>query len=131
MVTGYSEAADVDVAVEKHEVHYRTTISAFFGREPGRTWAKNGFVKFLVQTGDKRNYRLPDTPTIGELMDQEKRREAKKRLARVVLGPGTFARPILATPGIPADRVKILRDAHTQMLKDPEFLADANNGNGR
>ena len=31
----------------------------------------------------------------------------------------------MATPGILADRVKLLREAYTQMLKDPEFLADA------
>jgi tripartite-type tricarboxylate transporter receptor subunit TctC len=127
MVTGYPGAADVDIAVEKNEVHCRgTTISAFFGREPGRTWAKNGFVRFLVQTGDKRNPRLPDAPTIWELMDQEKAPEATRRLARVVLGAGAFGRPILATPGIPPDRVKLLRDAYSKMLKDPEFLADAN-----
>jgi tripartite-type tricarboxylate transporter receptor subunit TctC len=126
VVTGYPGAADVDLAVEKNEVHCRgTTISAFFGREPGKTWAKNGFVRFLVQTGDKRNHRLPDTPTIWELMDQEKGMEGKKRLARVVLGPGAFGRPILATPGIPPDRVKLLRDAYMNMLKDPEFLAEA------
>ena len=126
VVTGYPGAADVDLAVEKNEIHCRgTTISAFFGREPGRTWAKNGFVRFLVQTGDKRNHRLPDTPTIWELMEQEKAMEAKKRLARVVLGPGAFGRPILATPGIPADRVKLLRDAYLNMLKDPEFAAEA------
>jgi tripartite-type tricarboxylate transporter receptor subunit TctC len=127
MVTGYPGAADVDIAVEKNEVHCRgTTISAFFGREPGRTWAKNGFVRFLVQTGDKRNRRLPDAPTIWELMDQEKAPEATRRLARVVLGAGAFGRPILATPGIPPDRVKLLRAAYSKMLKDPEFLADAN-----
>lgn len=126
MVTGYPGAADVDLAVEKNEVHCRgTTISAFFGREPGKTWAKNGFVRFLVRTGDKRNHRLPDTPTIWELMDQDKGTDAKKRLARVVLGPGAFGRPILATPGIPPDRVKLLRDAYANMLKDPEFVAEA------
>ncbi|HKY09962.1 MAG TPA: hypothetical protein VJQ55_17070 [Candidatus Binatia bacterium] len=126
VVTGYPGAADVDLAVEKNEVHCRgTTISAFFGREPGKTWAKNGFVRFLVQTGDKRNHRLPDTPTIWELMDQEKGIEPKKRLARVVLGPGAFGRPILATPGIPPDRVKLLREAYLNMLKDPEFVAEA------
>jgi tripartite-type tricarboxylate transporter receptor subunit TctC len=59
-------------------------------------------------------------------MEQEKVTEANKRLARVVLGPGAFGRPILATPGIPSDRVKMLRDAYNHMLKDPEFLADAN-----
>ena len=78
-----------------------------------------------MQTGDKRNHRLPDTPTIWELMDQEKGMDAKKRLARVVLGPGAFGRPILATPGIPPDRVKLLRDAYLNMLKDTEFAAEA------
>ena len=127
MVTGYPGAADVDIAVEKNEVHCRgTTISAFFGREPGKSWAKNGYVRFLVQTGEKRNHRLPDTPTIWELMDQEKGNDAKRGLARVVLGPGAFGRPILATPGIPAERVKILRDAYAKMLKDPEFVAESN-----
>jgi len=126
MVTGYPGAADVDIAVEKNEIHCRgTTISAFFGREPGKTWAKNGFVRFLVQTGDKRNHRVPDTPTIWELMNQEKGMDAKKQLARVVLGPGAFGRPILATPGIPAERVKLLREAYANMLKDPEFVAEA------
>ena len=127
LVTGYPGAADVDLAVEKNEVHCRgTTISAFFGREPGKTWAKNGYVRFLVQTGDRRNQRLPETPTIWELMDQIKAPEANRRLARVVLGPGAFGRPILASPGIPAQRVKVLRDGYGQMLKDAEFLAEAN-----
>ena len=127
MVTGYPGAADVDIAVEKNEVHCRgTTISAFFGREPGKSWAKNSYVRFLVQTGEKRNHRLPDTPTIWELMDQEKANDAKRRLARVVLGPGAFGRPILATPGIAVERVKILRDAYAKMLKDPEFVAESN-----
>jgi tripartite-type tricarboxylate transporter receptor subunit TctC len=127
MVTGYPGAADVDIAVEKNEVHCRgTTISAFFGREPGKSWAKNGYVRFLVQTGEKRNHRLPDTPTIWELMDQEKANDGQRRLARVVLGPGAFGRPILATPGIAVERVKILRDAYAKMLKDPEFVAESN-----
>lgn len=126
LVTGYPGAADVDVAVERNEVHCRgTTIAAFFGREPGRTWAKNGFVRILVQTGDKKNERVPETPTIWELMNQEKTSEAKKRLARVILGPGAFGRPVVATPGIPADRVKLLRDAYTKMTQDAEFLAEA------
>ncbi len=130
VVTGYPGAADVDVAVERNEVHCRgTTISAFFGREPGRTWAKNGFVRILVQTGDKKNHRLPDTPTVWQLMDAEKAPESTRRLARVILGPGAFGRPILATPGIPADRVKLLRDAYTKMLKDPEFAAEATKRN--
>ena len=37
---------------------------------------------------------------------------------------GTLARPYIAPPGIPADRVKALRDAFMATMKDPEFLAE-------
>ena len=42
----------------------------------------------------------------------------------MVLASGALGRPMLGTPGIPADRVKILRDAFDSTMKDPEFLAD-------
>jgi hypothetical protein len=32
---------------------------------------------------------------------------------------------MVATPGIPADRVKILRDAYNKALKEPELLEEA------
>jgi tripartite-type tricarboxylate transporter receptor subunit TctC len=38
--------------------------------------------------------------------------------------PG-IGRPIVATPGIPADRVKILREAFMKTVKDTELLDDA------
>ena len=41
LVIGYPGASDIDLAIEKGEVQCRAgTTSAFFGREPGRTWAK-------------------------------------------------------------------------------------------
>ena len=55
VVVGYQGAADIDLAVEKGEMHCRAgTLSSFFGREPGRTWTKTGFVRLLVQGGKKR-----------------------------------------------------------------------------
>ena len=83
---------------------------------------------FSVQTGDKRNHRIARNADDLGIDGSGKRRQwyrRKKRLARVVLGPGAFGRPILATPGIPPDRVKILRDAYVNMLKDSEFVAEA------
>jgi tripartite-type tricarboxylate transporter receptor subunit TctC len=32
---------------------------------------------------------------------------------------------MLVTPGTPADRVKMLRDAYVQSIRDPELLAEA------
>ena len=37
----------------------------------------------------------------------------------------TFGRPIVAGPGLPSERAKILRDAFAKTVKDPDFLAEA------
>jgi tripartite-type tricarboxylate transporter receptor subunit TctC len=126
LVTGYPGASDIDLAIEKGEVQCRAgTTSAFFGREPGRTWAKTGFVRILVIGGSKRDPRAPDVPTIWELMEKYKTPEAGKRLTTVILSPGSFGRPIIASPGVPADRIKILRDSFLKAMADPELLAEA------
>jgi tripartite-type tricarboxylate transporter receptor subunit TctC len=126
LVTGYPGASEIDLAIEKGEVQCRAgTTSAFFGREPGRTWAKTGFVRILVIGGSKREPRAADVPTIWEAMEKHKTPESGKRLTTVILSPGLFGRPIVGSPGIPADRVKILRDGFLKAMKDPELVAEA------
>jgi tripartite-type tricarboxylate transporter receptor subunit TctC len=125
LVTGYQGGQDIDLAVERGELHCRAfTIEAFFAREPFLTWRKRGFVRNLIQSGRTRDPKLPDTPTIYELMDQYKTPEATRRLANVVLAAGALGRPLVATPGIPPERVTVLREAFNKMLKDPDFLAE-------
>jgi tripartite-type tricarboxylate transporter receptor subunit TctC len=125
LVTGYPGGPEIDLAVERGEIQCRAfTIEAFMSREPYHTWRKKGFVRNIIQTGRKRDAKLPETPTIWELMDQYKTPEAGRRLANVVLAAGALGRPMLGTPGIPADRVKILREAFNKTIKDPEFLAE-------
>jgi tripartite-type tricarboxylate transporter receptor subunit TctC len=126
LVIGYPGASDIDLAIEKGEVQCRAgTTSAFFGRDPGRTWAKTGFVRILVIGGSKRDPRAPNVPTIWEFMDKHKTPEAGKRLTTLLLSPGQFGRPIVGGPGIPPDRVKILRESFLKTMKDPELLAEA------
>jgi tripartite-type tricarboxylate transporter receptor subunit TctC len=36
-----------------------------------------------------------------------------------------MARPIIAPPGLPADRLAALRDGFSATVRDPEFLAEA------
>ncbi|MBI4528808.1 MAG: hypothetical protein HY695_33855 [Deltaproteobacteria bacterium] len=123
LVTGYPGGPDIDLAVERGELHCRAfTIEAFFSREPYHTWRKKAFVRNIIQTGRKKDPRLPDTPTIYELMDRYKTSESARRLASVILAGGALGRPMLATPGIPADRVKILREAFKKTMNDPQFL---------
>jgi tripartite-type tricarboxylate transporter receptor subunit TctC len=125
IVTGYQAGADIDLAVERGEVVCRAfTITAFFAREPFHTWRKTGFVRTLMQTGRRRDPRLPDAPTIYELMNQHKTPESGRRLAQVILSAGEFGRPYVLPPGTPPDRVKILREAFTKTINDPVVKAD-------
>src|SRR5262247_2022948 len=125
LVQGYPGGPEIDLAVERGEIHCRAfTIEAFLSREPYHTWRKNGFVRNIIQTGKKRDSKLPETPTVWELMDRYKTPDASRRLATVVLAAGALGRPMLGTPGTPPERVKILRDAFNATMKDPEFVAD-------
>jgi tripartite-type tricarboxylate transporter receptor subunit TctC len=124
-LTGYKDGPEVDLAVEREEIHCRgISIETMFGREPLIGWFKSGFVRVLVQTGKKRDSKMPETPTVWELMDKYKTPEASRRLASVMLASGALGRPMLAPPGLAADRVKTLRDAFNKTLEDKEFLAD-------
>lgn len=126
IVAGYQSGQDIDLAVERGELQCRAfTITAYFAREPFISWRKRNFTNVLIQTGSKRDERLKSSPTIYELMDRYKTTEAGRRLAKLILAAGDFGRPIVAAPGIPADRLKVLRDTFKQVLTDPAFLAEA------
>jgi tripartite-type tricarboxylate transporter receptor subunit TctC len=126
IVSGYPAGQDIDLAVERGEIECRAfTITAYFAREPFISWRKKGFAHVLFQTGSKRDARLKNAPTIYELMDKYKTPEGPRRLAKVVLASGDFGRPLVTPPGVPADRVKILRDAFNKSVNDPALLAEA------
>jgi tripartite-type tricarboxylate transporter receptor subunit TctC len=124
-VLGYKGGSEVDLAMERGEIICRATrVTVHFSREPFLTWDKKGFDRHLVQAGEKRDQRLPDIPTIFELMDKYKTSEVGRRFARVVLAGDELGRPMVAPPGVPPERVKILRDAYGKALKDPELLEE-------
>lgn len=126
VITGYQGAGDIDVALERGELQCRLiTISSFFSREPHMTWFKKGFVRAVVQTGRKRDPLLPDTPTLYELLERYKNRDADRRLATLVTAPNEFGRPWVAPPGLAPERAKILRDGWLATMKDADLLAEA------
>jgi tripartite-type tricarboxylate transporter receptor subunit TctC len=127
IVTGYPGGGEVDLAIEKGEIECNSTsLSVFFGREPFHTWRKNGFVRVLLQTGRTRDSRLPNVPTIFELMDQYKTPESARRLTNVFLDAGRFGSwPIVTAPGVPNEGIKMLRAAFMKTVTDPNFLDEA------
>ncbi|MGE5220286.1 MAG: Bug family tripartite tricarboxylate transporter substrate binding protein [Chloroflexota bacterium] len=126
IVSGYVSGQDIDLAVERGELQCRAfTLTAYFAREPFISWRKKGFAHVLFQTGQKRDKRVPNSPTIYELMDKYKTPAAARSLAKVILASGEFGRPLVTPPGVPADRLKILREAFNKSVNDPAIKSDA------
>ena len=126
LVSGYQGSTDVNLAIERGEMQcWGGTLQAFFGSEPGRTWAKTGFVRVLAQGGPKRDPRLADVPTIWEILDKHNKSPTMRGLTRVLLAPDDMGRPFFGPPRIPVERIKMLRAAFTKVLSDPDVLVDA------
>jgi tripartite-type tricarboxylate transporter receptor subunit TctC len=127
LVTGYQGGAEIELAVERGEVQCRAFSSqVFFGREPFATWRSKNLVRVLVQTGKKRDPRLPETPLFTELMDQYKTPEGPRRLVSALLGSGDLGiAPMFAPPGVAAEQVKILRGAYAKALANTDLIAEA------
>jgi hypothetical protein len=118
MVLGYGGGGEMNLAIEKGEVHCRAgTVSAYVGREPTRTWIKKGFVRALAQSGAKRYPKLADVPTVYQLMEAHNTPDATKRLAKVLLSSGDLGRPFIAPPALPGERIKVLRDSFTRAME--------------
>ena len=122
IVTGYSGAEALNEAMMRGEIDGRANS----------TWAsikltlfdafKNGKVNVLIQMGLRREAELPDVPLLSELVVGDPKNEA---IAKFMSLSVTAARPLAAPPGVPDERVTLLRRAFDATMKNPEFLAAA------
>jgi tripartite-type tricarboxylate transporter receptor subunit TctC len=122
VVEGYKSSQESLFAMEKGEVAGHSSggsSSAFRNRvDP---WVKEGKVKILLQIGMEKDSAYPDVPLITDMATNDDER----KILELVLVQQVMGRPILAPPGVPADRVKALRAGFDATMKDPGFLADA------
>jgi len=124
-IVGYPGGPEMDLAFEKNEAQCRAnTLAAWFSGEPYRGWHAKGFAHVLIQTGRKRDERLAQVPTLGELMDEFKTDQITRRFANVALASGELGRPYLLPPGIPAERLRTLRESFVKLMDDPAFRGD-------
>jgi tripartite-type tricarboxylate transporter receptor subunit TctC len=125
VVLGYADIGLVDLAVERGEIVCRgQPVQSHFTREPHMSWHKRNFDRHIVQTGRTRDARMPDVPTIYELMDEYKTPDVSRRVAQVILSGPEFGYPMGSPPATPGEQLKILRTAYSRALKDLDFLGE-------
>jgi tripartite-type tricarboxylate transporter receptor subunit TctC len=117
-VKGYQGTRDISLAMERGEVEGLCVAYDSLLRE---TLAREGRVNILFQAALAPDARLKQIPLVTDLARSESDREALKLFfARVQLG-----RPLVLPPGVPAERVQLLRNALKETLEDSSFAEEA------
>jgi tripartite-type tricarboxylate transporter receptor subunit TctC len=121
LVTGYPGLTEVRLAAERGEVdgHCGMLVSAL----KTDVWddLQKGRIKVPLQMAVAKHPDLPNVPNVFDIATSEKDRN----LLKLVFGPWSFGRPLVAPPEVPQDRLKALRAAVQATLADPQFQADA------
>ena len=120
IVQGYRGAADTDLAIERGEVDARISSWAALRTHYERQIAE-GKIALLFQTGVKPNADLQNLPLLKDLATTA---QGKRILAFMDSASG-IGWSVTAPPGVPAERVAVLRSAFDKMVADPAFLAEA------
>jgi tripartite-type tricarboxylate transporter receptor subunit TctC len=121
LVTGYPGGNDITLAMERGEVDGRCgwSWSSIKTNHPG--WVRDGTLKLLIQLSLAKHADLPDVPLIMDMVKTDEHRA----ILRVVFARQVMGRPFFAPPGLPAERVALLRKAFMETMKDRQFLAEA------
>lgn len=120
IVTGYKGSANVNMAMEKGEVHGQASAWSSWKSRQG-AWVKERKIVPLVEHGLVKSPDNPGAPLILDLAENDFEREVLKLICSDTVVGRVFVTP----PGAPDDRVAALRKAFMETMKDPEFLADA------
>jgi tripartite-type tricarboxylate transporter receptor subunit TctC len=120
VVAGYADS-DVTLAMEKGEVEGVCGLSYTTLRATHPDWFREHKINLLLQIGLTKFPDLPDVPSAVDLVSDP----ATKRVLELILTRQETGRPFAAPPGVPADRVALLRQAFDATVRDPAFLADA------
>ncbi len=125
IVPGYGSESKIELAIERGEV--QGSFGAVYStlKTDHADWLRDGKVKIILQHGLAKIGDLPDVPLF---IDQAKTTDERQMLT-FLLAPQEFNKPFFAPPGIPAERLELLRRAFEATVKDADFLAAATKAN--
>jgi tripartite-type tricarboxylate transporter receptor subunit TctC len=121
IVLGYRGTRDITLAIERGEVQGIGDWSWSSLKQSRPDWLRENKVRILMQGALEKDPELPNVPFALDFV----KNEADRKVMQLYFTQKKIARPIIAPPGVPADRLAILRAAFTALPKDAEFLADA------
>ncbi|HEY7645877.1 MAG TPA: tripartite tricarboxylate transporter substrate-binding protein [Hyphomicrobiales bacterium] len=121
VITGYPDSNASMLAIERGEVDGSAATSWGTLTSTKADWLATGKVAVLGQLALQKKADVGDVPLI---IDFAKTPEDRSTL-ELIFARQSMAYPFTAPPGIPADRLSVLREAFMKTIKDEQFLAEA------
>lgn len=119
MIGGFPASSDVFLAMERGEVEgICESLDSVLGKRP--QWIADKQVNVLFQGGVEPNPELKGVPFV---LDFAKTPEQRQAIEFLYAGQG-IGRPFVAPPGMTPARLKMLRDAFSATMTDPEFVEE-------
>ena len=121
LVAGYPGGSDVNLAMERGEVQGRCAWSYASLKSTQAEFITDKKIRFLSVSTLKRHPELPEVPSVLEFA----RTDSDRQILELILTSQLMARPFIAPPELPADRLAALRAGFSAVVRDKEFLAEA------
>jgi len=121
IVAGYDPGSGMTLALESGETEGVCGLSWSTMKAARPHWIKDKKLNVIVQLGLAKLPELSDVPSALDLVNDP----VKKQVLELILIRQEIGRPLAAPPGVPADRLEVLRRAFDDTMRDPEFLAEA------
>jgi tripartite-type tricarboxylate transporter receptor subunit TctC len=121
IVSGYDPGSGMTLALESGETEGVCGLSWSTIKAARPHWIKDNKLNVIVQLGLAKLPELPDVPSALDLVSDP----VSRQVLELILIRQEIGRPVAAPPGVPADRLEVLRRAFDDTMKDPEFLAEA------
>ena len=121
VVSGYNSTAQIALAIERGEVQGIADWSWSSLKAVRPQWLTDKTITVLMQGALHREPELGDLPSALDFV----KNDSDRKVLELHFTQKTAARPLIAPPGVPADRVAILRKALAALAQDKDFLAEA------
>jgi tripartite-type tricarboxylate transporter receptor subunit TctC len=116
-IAGYPGTEAITLAMERGEVQGLCYVTLSTLRTRHEQWIREGKLSFLVETSLEEKPSLPGVPLISEFATNDQH----LKILKVHLASAQWVRPFAAPPGLPPERLAMLRTAFERTLQDPEF----------
>jgi hypothetical protein len=120
VVTGYNSTAQIALAVERGEVQGIADWSWSSLKAVRPNWIADKQVTLLMQGALKNEPELGALPNALDFI----KNDSDRKVMQLHFTQKTAARPLVTPPGVPEERVALLRKAFEMLAQDKEFLAE-------